>query len=103
MPETAPIAATSRAFIVAIGEDGRAAAWTLLRSLRQAGLAAQMEFDARSVRAQMKRADRLAARVTLIVGGDELARGEITLRDMATGDQHAIAHDAIVETVRTYL
>ncbi len=103
LPETAPIAATPRAFIVAIGEDGRAAAWTLLRSLRQAGLAAQMEFDARSVRAQMKRADRLAARVTLIVGGDELARGEITLRDMATGDQHAIAHDAIVETVRTYL
>ncbi|MBM3752230.1 MAG: histidine--tRNA ligase [Acidimicrobiia bacterium] len=103
LPDAAPIAATPRAFIVAIGEDGRTAAWTLLRSLRRAGLAAQMEFDARSVRAQMKRADRLAARVTLIVGGDELARGEITLRDMVTGDQHAIAHDAIVETVRTYL
>jgi histidyl-tRNA synthetase len=103
LPDAAPIAPTPRAFIVAIGEDGRAAAWTLLRSLRQAGLAAQMEFDARSVRAQMKRADRLAARVTLIVGGDELARGEITLRDMVTGDQRAIAHDAIVETVRTYL
>ncbi|MBM4419940.1 MAG: histidine--tRNA ligase, partial [Chloroflexi bacterium] len=103
LPEAAPIAPTPRAFIVAIGEDGRAAAWTLLRSLRQAGLAAQMEFDARSVRAQMKRADRLAARVTLIVGGDELARGEITLRDMVTGDQRAIAHDAIVGTVRTYL
>ncbi|MCC7184918.1 MAG: histidine--tRNA ligase [Acidobacteria bacterium] len=103
LPDTAPVATPPRAFIVAIGEDGRTAAWTLLQALRRAGLAAQMEFDARSVRAQMKRADRLAARVTLIVGGDELARGEITLRDMATGDQHAIAHDAIVETVRTYL
>jgi histidyl-tRNA synthetase len=103
LPESAPVATAPRAFIVAIGDDGRAAAWTLLRALRQAGMPAQMEFDARSVRAQMKRADRLAARVTLIVGGDELARGEITLRDMATGDQHAIARDAIVETVRTYL
>lgn len=103
LPDTAPVATAPRAFIVAIGDDGRAAAWTLLRALRQAGMPAQMEFDARSVRAQMKRADRLAARVTLIVGGDELARGEITLRDMATGDQHAIARDAIVETVRTYL
>ncbi len=103
LPDTAPLATAPRAFIVAIGDDGRAAAWTLLQSLRRAGLAAQMEFDARSVRAQMKRADRLAARITLIVGGDELARGEITLRDMATGDQHAIARDAIVETVRTYL
>lgn len=103
LPDTAPIAAPPRAFIVAIGDDGRAAAWTLLRALRQAGLPAQMEFDARSVRAQMKRADRLAARVTLIVGGDELARGEVTLRDMATGEQRAIARDAILETVRTYL
>ncbi len=103
LPESAPVATSPRAFIVAIGDDGRAAAWTLLRALRQAGLPAQMEFDARSVRAQMKRADRLAARVTLIVGGDELARGEITLRDMTTGEQHAIAREAIVETVRTYL
>ncbi len=103
LPDTAPVSTPARAFIVAIGDDGRTAAWTLLQSLRRAGLAAQMEFDARSVRAQMKRADRLAARVTLIVGGDELARGEITLRDMVTGDQHAIARDAIVETVRTYL
>ena len=103
LPDTAPVATPPRAFIVAIGDDGRTAAWALLQALRRAGLAAQMEFDARSVRAQMKRADRLAARVTLIVGGDELARGEITLRDMATGEQHAIARDAIVETVRTYL
>jgi len=103
LPEGAPIAAAPRAFIVAIGDEGRTAAWTLLRALRDAGLPAQMEFDARSVRAQMKRADRVAARVTLIVGGDELARGEITLRDMATGEQHAIARDTIVETVRTYL
>ncbi|GMV22688.1 MAG: histidine--tRNA ligase [Acidimicrobiia bacterium] len=103
LPDTAPVAAAPRAFIVAIGEDGRAEAWTLLRELRAAGMRAQMEFDTRSVRGQMKRADRLAARVTLIVGGDELARGEVTLRDMATGDQHAVARAAVAETVRTYL
>jgi len=103
LPDGAPIATAPRAFIVAIGDEGRAAAWTLLRALREAGLPAQMEFDARSVRAQMKRADRVAARVTLIVGGDELARGEITLRDMATGEQHAITRNTIIETVRTYL
>ncbi len=103
LPESAPVAASAKAFIVAIGDDGRAAAWILLRELRQAGLPAQMEFDARGVRAQMKRADRVAARVTLIVGGDELARGDVTLRDMVTGDQRAVARDAIVDTVRTFL
>lgn len=103
LPESASVSATPTAFVVAIGDDGRAAAWTLLRELRQAGLAAQMEFEARSVRAQMKRADRLAARVTLIVGGDELARGEVTLRDMTTGEQRAVARDAVIAAARELL
>ena len=103
LPESAPIAPARRAFVVAIGEDGRAAAWQLIRELRQAGLPAQMELEARGVRAQMKRADRLATRVTLIVGGDELARGEVTLRDMATGEQRAVARDAVVAAVRDLL
>jgi len=103
LPATAPIAPPSRACVVAIGEDGRAAAWLLLRELRQAGLRAQMELEARGVRAQMKRADRLAARVTLVVGGDELARGEVTLRDMATGEQRAVAREAVVAAVRELL
>ncbi len=103
LPESAPIAPAGRAFVVAIGEDGRAAAWQLIRELRQAGLPAQMELEARGVRAQMKRADRLATRVTLIVGGDELARGEVTLRDMATGEQRAVARDAVVAAVRDLL
>ena len=60
LPEGAAIAAAPRAFVVAIGDDGRAEALRLLRELRQAGLPAQMELEARGVRAQMKRADRLA-------------------------------------------
>ena len=59
-----------------------------------------MEFEARGVRAQMKRADRIGATVTLIVGGDELARGEVTVRDMASGDQRSIPRAAVLETVR---
>jgi len=103
LPETAKIAATPRAFVAAIGEDGRAEALRLLRELRQAGLPAQMEFEARGVRAQLKRADRLAARVTLIVGGDELARGEVTLRDMQTGDQRAVPRAEAIDAARALL
>jgi len=66
-------------------------------------LPAQLELQSSGVKAEFKRADRLAARVTLIVGGDELARGEVTLRDMATGEQRAIARDAVVSTVRELL
>jgi histidyl-tRNA synthetase len=90
LPEGAVGAAPARAFVVAIGDEGRQDGLRLLRELRQAGLAAQMEFEARSVKAQMKRAGRLDARVTLIVGGDELARGEVTVRDMRSGEQQAV-------------
>ena len=103
LPPTAPIPVPARVCVVAIGEDGRAAAWRLLRDLRDSGVPAQMELEARGVRAQMKRADRMAALVTLIVGGDELARGEVTLRVMATGDQRSVAREAVIAAVRELL
>ena len=103
LPESAQLDTPHIACVVAIGDDGRVEALKLLRELRRAGLAAVMEFEAKSLRAQMKRADRVKARVSVIVGGDELARGEVTLRDMTTGDQRAVARAAAVETVRAAL
>ena len=103
LPEGTTAAVPARAFVVAIGDDGRAEALRLLRELRQAGLPAQMELEARGMKAQMKRADRLQARIALIVGGDELARGEVTLRDMRTGDQRAVPRPGVVEAARSLL
>jgi histidyl-tRNA synthetase len=103
LPEGTTAAVPARAFVVAIGDDGRAEALRLLRELRQAGLPAQMELEARGMKAQMKRADRLQARIALIVGGDELARGEVTLRDMRTGDQRAVPRPGVVEAARALL
>ena len=100
LPPALNTGARPRVFVAAIGEPGRAEGLRLLRELRQAGLGASMEFDARGVRAQMKRADRSGARVTLIVGGDELARSEVTLRDMQTGTQRAVARSAAVAEAR---
>jgi len=103
LPDEAAGTPAPRAFVVAIGDDGRAEALTLLRELRRAGLAAEMAFETRGVRAQMKRADRLAARVTMIVGGDELARGEVTLRDMRAGEQRAVPRAEAIAAARAIL
>ena len=48
----------------------------------------------------MKRADRAGARYVVIVGGDELARGEVTLKDMTTGEQRAVARDSLIELLK---
>ena len=103
LPDSAAVARPARVFVVGIGEDGRAEALKLLRDLRSGDIAAQMELDARGVRAQMKRADRAGVVATLIVGGDELARGEVTLREMTTGEQRPIARADVIEVVGAVL
>ena len=103
LPETTTQATPARAFVVALGEEARAEALRLLRELRAAGIPAEMEFEARSMKAQLKRADRVQAAVAVIVGGDELARGEVTLRDMRKSEQRAVARASAVEAVRTTL
>ena len=95
MPE-GPGAVSPDAFVVALGEAARPAAHVLARDLRHAGVTTLVDYDARSLRAQMKRADRSGARRVLILGDDELARGEVTVKDMESGEQAAVARAEVV-------
>jgi histidyl-tRNA synthetase len=74
--------------------DG-AAARDVTHELRWAGISADRSFDARSMRSQMKAADRSGARWAVIVGDKELADGTVTLRDL-----RAAAHQETVERSR---
>ena len=88
-------------FIAALGEPAREAALTLLRDLRRAGVNAQVEYEGRSLKSQMKRADRLKAPLVFILGEDELARGEVSVRRMATSSQESVLLSGAVEFVKT--
>jgi len=88
-------------FIAAIGEPAREAALTLLRDLRRAGVNAQVEYEGRSLKSQMKRADRLKATLVFILGEDELARGEVSVRRMATSSQESVPLSVAVEFVKS--
>jgi histidyl-tRNA synthetase len=77
-------------FLAALGTTARQRALALLQDLRQQGLAAEMDFDDRSLKAQMSLADRLGATYTVILGDQELAQGQATLRHMATGEQEQV-------------
>jgi histidyl-tRNA synthetase len=103
LPEGRAGEAAARAFVVAAGEDARPEALRLLRELRGAGLPAQMEFEGRSLKSQMKRADRVGARVVVIVGTDELAKGEVTVRDMRSSAQRSVPRAEAVGEVRGLL
>ena len=74
----------------------------LCAELRRAGVEAVRAYDGRSLKAQLKQADRSGARVALIVGPEELARDVVTARTAAstTGPQVSVPRSAVVEWVR---
>jgi histidyl-tRNA synthetase len=96
MPESADARPRTAFFVASMGEPARDAAIGLLRDLRRAGLEAHMEYEGRSLKSQMKRADRLKAAYALILGEDELARGVVTGKDMSASEQTQVGRDAIL-------
>jgi len=79
-------------YVAPLGAKARAAAFTLTQNLRKAGLAADTDHIGRSLKAQMKYADKTGCRYTVLLGEDELARGVVNLRDMqdAGKDQQTV-------------
>jgi histidyl-tRNA synthetase len=78
-------------FIVALGEAARNRAFLLTQEGRRNGLAVLMDPAGRSMKAQMKQADKFQARYVLIMGEEELAKGIAILRDMASKAQEELA------------
>ena len=87
------------AFVVVASPDLRDAALDLVSELRRRGLRTDMELAERSVSAQFKAADRRSAAAALVVG-DEWSNGEVTARDLETGNQETIALEDIEQWVR---
>ena len=84
-------------YIVSLGEKARDWALTHLSALREAGISATMDYQGRSMKAQMKDANRENAHYTLIVGENELEAGEFTLRNMKESDEQSLSFANIIE------
>lgn len=83
-------------FVVALGEAAQKAAFQLLMELRAAGLSAAMDFAGRSMKAQMKQANKANARFVAILGEDEVREGAVTLRDMQSSEQEKVTREEII-------
>jgi histidyl-tRNA synthetase len=59
--------------------------------LRMAGVRVEIEHRPSSLKSQLKRADKMRARMAIIVGGNEVASGRLTVKDLASGQQHEVA------------
>ncbi|MCU0509936.1 MAG: histidine--tRNA ligase [Anaerolineae bacterium] len=83
-----------------LGEAARAAGIKLARDLRDAGIGAVMAFGGRSLKSQLKSADKAGVRYALIIGESELAEGKVLAREMATSEQAPVPLDEIAAWLR---
>lgn len=83
-------------FIAALGEDARERAFVLMSRLQAAGIRAEMDYQGKSLKAQMRRANKLNAAFTLILGEDELKTGKAQLKDMSDSSQIEVTLDSLV-------
>lgn len=88
------------AYVVALGEAAQAEGFKLLNSLRQQGLSAAMDFAGRSMKAQMKQANKLGAKYSVILGEDEIAEGVAMLRSMEDSSQAKVPMNQVAEKIK---
>lgn len=81
-------------FIVALGDAAAQKAFELMCLLQKLGLAVEMDYDGKSMKSQMRRADKLACSYTLIIGETELGTNSAPLKEMATGQQTEVPLEA---------
>ena len=92
------VTAPADALILPMTED-LTAAISFATQLRQAGVRAQIYGEQKKFKAKMSYADKLKIPYVVFLGEDEIAQGVVKVKDMATGDQQALAPDQAVQTI----
>ena len=90
-------------FLAALGSKSQALAFEWICALGLEGVRAEMDYSDKSLKSQMKRADRLGAPYVLILGDNELKEGLAVLRNMATKEQFQLPLENIVKGIKKYL
>ncbi|ABN52564.1 MAG TPA: histidine--tRNA ligase [Hungateiclostridium thermocellum] len=87
-------------FIAAIGDKANSYAEKMVYELRKEGLSAEKDLMGKSLKAQMKYADKLGAKYSIALGDDEIESGKAVLKNMETGEQKEISLDTLISRLK---
>ena len=90
-------------FLAVLDEEYTFQAMQVLENLRNANLRADRDYNGRSMKAQMKFADKLGARVVVLMGKDEIESGSFTIRNMNTREQIEVAAAQLIPAIKDIL
>lgn len=92
-----PIKESIDCYVIALGEEANLKAAAIVQQLRQQGIQVDKDYQNKKMNAQFKTADRLQAKFVLVLGEDELAKNEVAVKEMETGNQENIKLDVLTD------
>jgi histidyl-tRNA synthetase len=95
-----PVSSGLDCYLITLGEEAKTVGVKILQDLRMAGLSADRDYLDRKMKAQLKAADKAGARFVAILGDEELARGEINVKKLATGEQVTLPLTGLVSYLK---
>ena len=90
-------------FIAALGNQAQKIGFRLTHELRSKGISSSMDYSDKSLKSQMKRADKLNSGFTLIIGDKEIEENRAELRNMSTKTQQSLPLDQLPEALMNIL
>jgi histidyl-tRNA synthetase len=91
------------AFLIVVDEAAKAEGFKGLQALRAAGVSADTDFEGRSIKSQMRTANKLQARAVVIIGPEELAAGKAKVKNMSCGEEKLVSLAELPATVKAIL
>jgi len=89
-------------FVAKVDEKNKDTAFRLLQKIRNAGLSADMDYSEGSLKSQMRIANKIGARYTVIVGEEELSKNMVILRNMQTKEQKEVKTDNLIDELTSW-
>jgi histidyl-tRNA synthetase len=86
-------------FVAALGVKAQKLAFGLTNELRRAGISAEMDYADKSLKSQLKRADKLNSSFALIFGDKEIDEKQVLLRNMKTKEQQTMPLDDLLKSI----
>jgi histidyl-tRNA synthetase len=86
-------------FLAGFGNIGKPLAFKLLYELRQAGIRADTDHKAHTLKALLRSADKLRAEFSIILGDDEVQSGNVIMRNMQTKAQEIVSFKEIIQRI----
>ena len=88
-------------FLAGLGEEGKRRGFLLAQELREAGIWVELDYEGKSLKSQMRKADRFKTPLVIILGEEELKKNRVLLRDMFTKNQEEVPIEEILGRVKS--